>query len=100
MSATPNNGVEVRGLRVLRTTEHRGTAWGATLIGMVFGDQVEARHEWHVLTVTDAAGEVVATRRFEQRRPAERARTRFVERVEAWPSVPSGPDVQALLDDA
>jgi hypothetical protein len=75
-----NNGVVVRGLRVLRSNEYRGMSWWKTLLAIPF--QAEAGEEyWSVLTVRDANGHQVALRRFETIKAADIAREEFVTRV-------------------
>jgi hypothetical protein len=76
----PPNGIEVRGLRVLRTYEDRDPSWLRTIVEtlLVGSPPISA---WAVLTVLAGPGDAVATRRFSRDREAEAARTRFVELV-------------------
>ncbi len=101
MSAVPNNGVVVRGLRVLRTAQYRRASLWRTVISLLLLDLSDEVDEWHHLTVTDASGTVVAQRRFDRRKRAEAARKAFVQRVEALNEADVGTTSwQALLNSA
>lgn len=102
MTATPNNGIAVRGLRVLRSSEYRRVAWWSVLLGAVLGDGTVHEDDRTVLTVIDGHGtRTLARRRFDKVGLAEAARTSFVERV-ADMSQPEYEfaDWQQVLDDA
>jgi len=72
---TPN-GVEVRGLRVLRSFEGRRLRW---LLKEIDGlDAFPGAYRGSVLTVSNGQDEVLARRSFRRNRDAERARDRFV----------------------
>lgn len=92
-----SNGVPIRGLRVLRTSEDRRPSTWRALIYLVL--QLEPGHmdEWSVLSVHE--GDVVARRRFANTREADAARLRFVESAERMSSSEyEHADWQALLD--
>jgi hypothetical protein len=78
----PPNGVEVRGLRVLRTYEDRDPSWPRTIVETLLTGSAPIL-TWTVLTVSAGSGDVVARRRFRRHRDAEAARTRFTELVTA-----------------
>jgi len=73
------NGVEVRGLRVLRAYEDRRFRWWLSAVDGL--DAFPATYRGSTLTVSSGQGEIVARRRFKRNRDAERARRRFVELV-------------------
>ena len=101
MSAVPNNGVVVRGLRVLRTSQYRRANPWRTVVSLLLQAPSDEVDEWHHLTVTDAAGTVVAQRRFDRRKRAESARKGFVKRVEALDEADlCSTNWQALLNSA
>jgi hypothetical protein len=95
--ATPN-GVPVRGLRVLRTSEYRRLSIWRNLISLAL--QMMPGHEdhWVVLSV-HASRDVVARRRFAGWRGADQARVQFVQSVECMTSSEyEQADWQAVLD--
>ena len=71
MSAVPNNGVVVRGLCVVRTSQYRRASPWRTVISLLLQDPSDEVDEWHHLTVTDASGTVVARRRSERQNAAQ-----------------------------
>lgn len=78
----PNNGVEVGGVRVLLRTEYRRIAWlRSLLVSLLQWFPAAWEQEWHVLTVLDSSGTVLAQRRCTSDREARAARERFVESV-------------------
>jgi hypothetical protein len=103
MRKGPNNGVVVRGLRVVRTEAgHRRTAWGwSVLLSLLTqGPEVGEEH-WHDLTVTDLDRKVMAVRRLDSAREADRVRKRFVAVVEALDDASlARQDWQSVLDAA
>lgn len=50
---TTPNGVAVRGLRVMRSSEYRRVSIWATLLGAVLGEPTRYEENWSVLTVHD-----------------------------------------------
>jgi hypothetical protein len=93
------NGVEVRGLRVLRSNEYRRISWWRSAVDVLLGGVPESEDEWSVLTVLSGPGDVVARRRFTRRRDAEDARARFVALVnEMSDDDHAGANWQAVLD--
>lgn len=76
------NGVAVRGLRVLRTTEGTGRAGCWSLSGLLFGELPEEQQR-PFLTVYSGPRQPVARREFSTLREADEARKRFVTVVEA-----------------
>jgi hypothetical protein len=95
----PPNGVEVRGLRVLRTHEDRDPSWLRTFVETLL--LAHGPSTWTLLTVSADTGTVVARRRFTRDRDAEAARTRFVELVtEMSDDDYAAADWQSLLDRA
>jgi hypothetical protein len=102
-STEPNNGVSVRGLRVLRSHEYRRISrWRLVVSSWMFlGGVHDPTQNWHVMTVTGSDGAVLARRRFAKRAEAERGRTAFVERVATLTDEEiEVADLQGLLDTA
>jgi len=96
-SATPN-GIHVRGLRVLRTSEYRRLSIWANLISLALAMMPGHEDDWSVLSVHEG-GDVVARRRLGSRKEADAARLRFVESVERMStSEYEQADWQAVLD--
>jgi hypothetical protein len=96
-SLTPN-GVPVRGLRVLRTSEYRRLSIWQNLISVALQMMPGHEDEWSVLSVHEGR-DVVARRRLPSRREADAARLRFVESVERMGSSEyEQADWQAILD--
>lgn len=93
---TPN-GVEVRGLRVVRSFEgHRIRWWLKAIDGL---DAFPGAYRGSVLTVSSDHGEVLARRRFKRNRDTEKARRHFVDLVtEMSDDAHATADWQALLD--
>jgi hypothetical protein len=91
----------VRDLHVLvRVGDRRRTRWLRSLLLSVLssGPEVDDEH-WHVVSVH--RGRVVAERRFETEKGAQRARSRFVELVSNMRDGDyEAADLQALLDRA
>jgi hypothetical protein len=95
----PPNGVEVRGLRVLRTYEERRVSWWLYLLDALTTFGMD--YHWSVLTVSNGQAEVVARRRFVRKREAEASRRRFVRLVEHMSEDDYvTADWQAVLDQA
>jgi hypothetical protein len=95
--ATPN-GVPVRGLRVLRTSEYRRLSIWRNLISVALQTMPGHEDRWSVLSVYKERA-VVARRRFASLRDADRARVQFVQSVERMSSSEyEQADWQAVLD--
>jgi hypothetical protein len=93
------NGVSVRGLRVLYSTEYRRTSIWKTVLSFVFHDPVAWDDYWGVLTVRNGPRNVVARRRFSREKDAKEARERFVEVIaDMSQDAYEGADWQAVLD--
>lgn len=93
---TPN-GVEVRGLRVLRSYEDGRLRWWLKAIDGL--DAFPGAYRGSVLTVSNGRDEILARRPFKRNRDAEKARRRFVELVaELSDDDHATADWQALLD--
>ena len=98
VNATPN-GVSVRGLRVLRTTEYRRLSIWRNLVSLALQMLPGQEDCWFVLSVHQGGRGVVARRRFPRWRDADRARVQFVESVERMSSSEyEQADWQAVLD--
>lgn len=93
----PPNGVEVRGLRVLRGYEERRASWWRYILDAL--STFPADYHWSVLTVSGGQDELLARRRFKRDREAEGARGRFVELVAEMSDADfETADWQAVLD--
>jgi hypothetical protein len=76
-------------------------SWWRSVLDVLWGFLPDREVEWSVLTVSDGSGNVVARRRFERRRDADRARRRFAEAVAAMSEDDyAAADWQAVLDRA
>jgi hypothetical protein len=75
VDSTPN-GVAVRGLRVIYTTEYRRISIWKTVLFLK--EPTFCEDHWHVLTVNDGPHNTVARRRFVRKKDAQQARELFV----------------------